>query len=122
MAVGIFIVLRNSYRTPFHFDSAAQDDAGTLRIELSEEVTFFNKASIQRTLAELPDGTRVIIDASRTLNLDPDVMEIIEEQQVRSKDRGVNIELVCATEKAPQGTKNLTAGVIRAAKKLVRRN
>ena len=63
----------------------------------------------------------LVIDASRTVNLDPDVMEIIEDQQVRSKDRGVTIELVCNTDKAPKGTKLLTAGVIRAAKRLVRR-
>ncbi len=121
MSVGIFIVLRNSYLTPFHFDGDVTDPNQPVRIELSEEVTFFNKASIQRTLAELPDGSRVVIDASRTVNLDPDVMEIIEEQQVRSKDRGVSIELVCATDKAPKGTKVLTAGVIRAARRIVRR-
>ncbi len=122
MAVGIFIVLRNSYLTPFHFDGDVTDPNEPIRIQLSEEVTFFNKASIQRTLAELPDGSRVVIDASRTVNLDPDVMEIIEDQQVRSKDRGVTIELVCTTDRSPKGTKLLTAGVIRAARRLVRRN
>ena len=121
MAVGIFIVLRNSYLTPFHFDGEVTDPNGPIRIELSEEVTFFNKASIRRTLADLPDGSRVVIDASRTVNLDPDVMEIIEEQQVRSKDRGGHIELVGATDKVPKGTKLLTAGVIRAARRLMRR-
>ena len=121
MAVGIFIVLRNSYLTPFHFDSRTQDADGTLRIELSEEVTFFNKASIQRTLAELPDGSRVVIDATRTVNLDPDVMEIIEEQQVRSKDRGVVIELIRAADRPAKAMKELTAGVLRAAKRAVGR-
>ncbi|MBK7085335.1 MAG: SulP family inorganic anion transporter [Flavobacteriales bacterium] len=122
MVVGIFIVLRNSYLTPFHFDGDVTDPAKPLRIELSEEVTFFNKASIQRTLANLPDGARVVIDAGRTVNLDADVMEIIEEEMVRSKDRGVNIELICATDRPQKGTKVLTAGVIRAARRIVRGN
>ncbi len=122
MVVGIFIVLRNSYLTPFHFDGDVTDPAKPLRIELSEEVTFFNKASIQRTLANLPDGARVVIDAGRTVNLDADVMEIIEEEMVRSKDRGVNIELICATARPQKGTKVLTAGVIRAARRIVRGN
>lgn len=119
MIVGIFIILRNSYLTPFHFDGEVVAGGEPLRIELSEEVTFFNKASIRRTLAALPDGTNVVIDASRTLNLDPDVMEIIEEEMVRSKDRGVVIELICANDRPAKATKDLMAGVLRAAKRAI---
>lgn len=115
LGVGIFIVLRNNYLTPFHFDGDIMDPRGPIRIELSEEVTFFNKASIQRTLAALPRGTRVVIDASRTVNLDPDVREIIEEEIVRSKDQGIHIELTGFAERPRRHTKVLAARVARAA-------
>ena len=94
MAVGIFIVLRNNYLTPYRVMDVDGEKGGRVRLELSEEVTFFNKASIQRTLARMPRGTHVIIDASRTVNLDPDVKEIIDEEIVRSEDQGIAIELV----------------------------
>ena len=94
MCVGILFVLRNSYLTPFHVDDEQDADGPVRRITLSEEVTFFNKASIQRTLAELPSGTHLVLDASRTMNLDPDVREIIQEAQHRGKERGVRIELI----------------------------
>ncbi|MBK7554325.1 MAG: SulP family inorganic anion transporter [Flavobacteriales bacterium] len=115
MGVGIFIVLRNNYLTPFHFDGDLTDSSKPIRIELSEEVTFFNKASIQRTLAALPIGTHVVIDAHRTVNLDPDVREIIDEVMVRAKDQGIQIELVGFHERPRKHTKVLAASVARAA-------
>lgn len=122
MAVGIFILLRNSYLTPFHFNGDVTDPNEPIRIELSEEVTFLNKASIQRTLANLPTGTRVVIDAGRTMHLDPDVQEMLEEEMVRSKDRGIVIELICRTERPMKSTSTLAAGVLRAARRTVRGN
>jgi MFS superfamily sulfate permease-like transporter len=117
MAVGIFIVLRNSYLTPFHFSGTA--DGRALRMELSEEVTFFNKASIQRTLAELPNGAHVTIDTTRTVNLDPDVREIIEEQRERGRTRGVVIELLCPPD-TPSATKDAPDRFLEAAKRSFR--
>ena len=122
MAVGVFIVLRNSYLTPFHFDGDLTDPSKPVRIELSEEVTFFNKASIQRTLAGLPRGTHVVIDASRTVNLDPDVREIIEEEMVRSKEQGITVELTGFRERNRKHTRVLSASVARAASRTTRNN
>ncbi len=121
MGVGIFIVLRNNYLTPFHFDGDVADTGHPIRIELSEEVTFFNKASIQRTLAGLPNGTHVVIDAHRTVNLDPDVLEIIEECIVRRKEQGIRIELVGFAKRPAKRTHTLTADVVGAAQRTLRR-
>ncbi len=120
MAVGIFIILRNNYLTPYHFNGDLTDLSKPIRIELSEEVTFFNKASIQRTLASLPRGTHVVIDASRTINLDLDVREIIEEEIVRAKAQGIQLELVGFLQRPKRHTKLLLAGVARAAARAAR--
>jgi MFS superfamily sulfate permease-like transporter len=122
MAVGIFILLRNSYLTPFHFDGDVADPSKPIRIELSEEVTFFNKASIQRTLAALPRGTRVVIDASHTMNLDPDVREIIEEEMIRSGDQGIKLELVGFEMRPVKRTNVLIDDLLRTAGKAIRGN
>lgn len=94
MAVGIFIILRNNYRVPFHFDSATHEPGAPIRIRLSEDVSFLNKASILRTLATLPHGSHVIIDATDTVLLDDDVVEIIEEERSRAYSRDITMELI----------------------------
>ncbi|MBL7938198.1 MAG: SulP family inorganic anion transporter, partial [Flavobacteriales bacterium] len=113
MCVGIFFVLRNSYLSPFHVEEESDDEGPMRRVVLSEEVTFFNKASIQRALTNLPEGTHLVLDASRTMNLDPDVQEIIQEAQQRERERGVKIELVCLKQPKKRSTKELIAAVIR---------
>ena len=75
LVVAIFYILYNNYKKPFLFESDKHVTEGTIRLELAEDVTFINKASIQRTLSQIPDGSKVIIDASRSINIDQDVVE-----------------------------------------------
>ena len=112
MCVGIFFVLRNSYLTPFHVEEASDAEGPVRRIMLSEEVTFFNKASIQRTLTQLPAGAHLVVDASRTMNLDPDVLDIIREAEQREKEGGVKIELVGLRTTKKRSTTELIESVL----------
>ena len=50
-----------------------------IRIALSEEVSFLNKASIKMTLSHLPKHSKVIIDAGKAKYIDFDVLELIKE-------------------------------------------
>ena len=79
LVVAVFYILLNNFKRPFFFlpDNHLSDD--TIRIELSEEVTFLNKAAILNTLKEIPENSKVIIDASRTESIDYDVLEIFED-------------------------------------------
>ena len=116
MALGIFILLRNNFKIPFHFDAKRHVKGTPIRIELSEDVTFLNKASIMNTLAELPKGSHVILDASRTMALDPDVQEIIQDQMVRAKEQGITIECIGFQQRDLPRMEDLRASVSRAAK------
>ncbi|MFT5800705.1 MAG: MFS superfamily sulfate permease-like transporter, partial [Nonlabens sp.] len=51
-------------------------------------------ASIQRTLAQIPDGSKVIIDASKSINIDFDVVEIIEEFEINAKYRDIDLQII----------------------------
>jgi len=93
LVVAIFYILYNNYKKPFLFRSEHISD-GTIRLELAEDVTFINKASIQRTLTQIPDGTKVIIDASKSINIDQDVVEIIEEFKTNAEYRNIDLELI----------------------------
>jgi hypothetical protein len=78
-------------------------------------VTFLNKVSIMRTLAALPRGSHVIIDAGRTVDLDPDVREIIHDEMVRAKDQGITIELTGFRPRDLPKVEQLRGAVIQAA-------
>ena len=118
MGVGVFYILYNNYRVPFHFDLERHEDGKPIRIELSEDVSFLNKASILRTLNALPTGAHVYIDATRTVKLDPDVVEIINDAVTRAPQQGTIIELI-GFEDAKKGrvaeSKHLTAKLNDAA-------
>lgn len=88
LAVAIFVILLNNYRNPFFVDR--DPDAG-IRIVLSEDVSFLNRAAVMRALAAVPAGARVVIDASRSVSIDHDVYEII--QDFRQRAAAENIEL-----------------------------
>ena len=94
LVVAIFYILYNNYKKPFLFESDKHIQEGVVRLELAEDVTFINKASIQRTLSQIPDGTKVIIDASKSINIDQDVVEIIEEFKTNAEYRDIELELI----------------------------
>lgn len=94
LTIGVFRILYNNYRVPFHFDPKAYVPGKPVRIELSEDVSFLNKAGIMRTLSTLPRGAHVVLDATRTVDLHPDVREIVADEQVRAAEQGITIELI----------------------------
>jgi MFS superfamily sulfate permease-like transporter len=91
LAVAIFTILLTNYNNPFFVD---RDPGAGIRIVLSEDVSFLNRAAVMRALAAVPPGSRVIIDASRSVNIDHDVYEIIRdfEQRAAADDIQLTIE------------------------------
>lgn len=94
MVVAIFYLLYNNYKKPFIFESDKHLKDDAIRLELAEDVTFINKASIQRTLSQIPDDSKVIIDASKSINIDHDVVEIIEEFEENAKYRNIDLTII----------------------------
>jgi carbonic anhydrase/SulP family sulfate permease len=50
-----------------------------LHIELANQVSFLNRAALERALREAPRGTRILLDARRTDYIDPDVLSLIRD-------------------------------------------
>ena len=94
MVVAIFYILYNNYKKPFIFETDKHLGDGTIRFELAEDVTFINKAAIQRALSQIPDSTKVIIDASKSINIDQDVLEIIDEFETNAQYRDIEVEVI----------------------------
>jgi len=100
MAVAIFFVLYENYQKPFFFEKENHlSDSGHITLTLSEDVTFLNKANIQRALQIIPDNSKVTIDAAKSINIHHDVIEIIEEFEVNAKQRNIEVEIISRKQK-----------------------
>lgn len=74
-----FGILYQNLKNSYYFHREDQEGAAVIKIHLAEEVSFLNKASIRETMDELPENSKVIIDASDTAYIDFDVLELIKE-------------------------------------------
>jgi MFS superfamily sulfate permease-like transporter len=92
LSVGIIQILWNNYKMPYHFNPDEYVNGTPVKIQLSESVSFLNKASILHTLNMLPDGAHVIIDGSQTKTIHPDVLEIIDDFKENAKTRDITVE------------------------------
>jgi MFS superfamily sulfate permease-like transporter len=72
-------ILHGNLRNSYNFHTARNGNQDIFQIQLAEELSFLNKASIRETLNDIPEGSTVIIDGSATKYIDYDVLEIIKE-------------------------------------------
>lgn len=93
MAVAIFFILLTNYRNPYFVEDRPHKPGDLIRIQLSEDVSFLNRASIMRTLNNIPSGAKVEIDATRCASIDLDVYEIIKEFEQRAHDEGIALHI-----------------------------
>ena len=94
LAVGIIQILWNNYKHPYQYDFEAKDKGDPVLVELSEDVSFLNKASMLRLFSQIPDGQRVILDAHKTKSIHPDVVEIIEDFKNTAGLRDITFEMI----------------------------
>ncbi|RYG28101.1 MAG: SulP family inorganic anion transporter, partial [Chitinophagaceae bacterium] len=95
MIISIFYLLRNNLRIPFYYKRAVYETNEIIRLDLAQEVSFLNKASIKKTLENLPEGSTVILDASLTEYIDYDVLEVIREFQLtKAPDKDIKMSLI----------------------------
>lgn len=95
MAFSIFYILRKNLRNNYSLTTKIIGDKKEIIINLSEEVTFLNKGSIQKTLLHLPENSDVIIDGTRCKAIDYDVLEIIQEfKKYMSKEKNIDLTTI----------------------------
>ena len=93
-AVAVFTILRDNYKTPYFFRKEEYHKGEKIKLTLSEEVTFLNKASMMLTLDHLPANSEVVIDATNSVNIDADVLEIIEEFRQTANYKNIKLETI----------------------------
>jgi len=94
LVVAIFEVLYLNYKKPYNMEIDDTKKTAEYRIQLSEDVSFLNKARILDTLDNIPDGSKVIIDARPSAFIHPDVMEIIEDFKTHASFSDIEVEFL----------------------------
>ncbi|MEQ9466741.1 MAG: SulP family inorganic anion transporter [Ekhidna sp.] len=94
LCVGIFQILYNNFKKPYAIESIEEEGGKKLRLELSENLTFLNKASIIETISHLPDNSDITIDASRSHYIHPDILELLSDFRKNAEYRNINLKIV----------------------------
>lgn len=96
MLFGIFFTLQHSYRNSHHLKTSLSKEEGKriYHLELAEEVSFFNKASVLKALDEIPENSKVIIDCTRSKSIAHDVLELIVNFRTNAKTKKIEVETV----------------------------
>ena len=70
-------------------------DGDIIHIDLAQEVSFLNKAAIKSTLASLPENSKVVINATDTVYIAHDILDLIKEfKKIRAKEENIKLKLI----------------------------
>jgi carbonic anhydrase/SulP family sulfate permease len=94
LGVSVLFILHSNFRRPIHRVLEHHVSGDVMRIELANQVSFLNRAALERALHEVAPGEHVLLDASTTDYIDPDVLDLIEDFRLTgAKARGVEVSL-----------------------------
>lgn len=95
MIISIIFVLKGNMKRAYSFKREEYVDGDIIHIDLAQEVSFLNKSAIKTTLSEIPENSKVIINASDTVYIAHDVLDLIKEfKKIRSKEENIKVKLV----------------------------
>ncbi|TGE10330.1 SulP family inorganic anion transporter [Hymenobacter fodinae] len=90
-AVGMFFILRESYRNAHFFEHKKVDGRDKIRISLGEHVSFLNKASILTVLKDIPENATLEIDGTNSAFIDRDILSAIEHFRDTARQRNIQV-------------------------------
>jgi MFS superfamily sulfate permease-like transporter len=94
IVISIIFVLRGNLKRAYSFKKEEYEDGDVIHIDLAQEVSFLNKAAIKSTLNEIPENSKVIINAHDTEYIAHDVLDLIREfKGTRAVDQNIKVKL-----------------------------
>jgi carbonic anhydrase len=94
LASSLFYLMRSNFRNPFSMEQYRLHIGEVIKMELPNQVSFLNKATIKSALWDIPANANVLIDAANTDYIDNDVLEIIEDYRVVAAERNVRLNVI----------------------------
>lgn len=94
IVISVIFVLRGNLKKAYSFKKEEYEDGDVIHIDLAQEVSFLNKAAIKLTLNEIPENSKVIINAEDTEYIAHDVLDLIREfKETRAVDQNIKVKL-----------------------------
>ncbi|MET0322575.1 MAG: SulP family inorganic anion transporter [Duganella sp.] len=94
LAAGLFYLLRSNFRNPYSIQQYKLHIGDVIKMQLPNQVSFLNKATIKDALWGIPAGSQVVIDAAGTDYIDHDALEVIEDYRTVAAERDVQLSVV----------------------------
>ncbi len=87
MVLGLFFVVK----TNFHKAITITEYNGNYLVKLQKDVSFLNKAILMKHLAEIPDGSSVILNAQKANFIDHDIQEVLNDFIASAVSKNINV-------------------------------
>lgn len=103
LAIGVFVVLHRNYTNSHSVVVDKSDDETSghiVRLQLAEQVSFLSRGALLRELSAIPNGSHVVVDLSRTISIDYDVLEIIRDFEESANRRDLTVQRI---QPSPKG-------------------
>ena len=94
IVISIIFVLKGNLKRAYSFRKEEYADGDVIHIDLAQEVSFLNKAAIKLTLNDIPENSKVVIDAKDTVYIAHDILDLIHEfKTTRAVDQNIKVKL-----------------------------
>lgn len=89
MVFGLFFVMKTNYQKAV-IVTVLQ---GNYLVKLQKDVSFLSKAPLMKVLADIPNGSKVIINAHRAQFIDHDIQELLNDFIATSFDKNIEVTI-----------------------------
>jgi MFS superfamily sulfate permease-like transporter len=93
LTIGFAVVLIKNYQNSVFLHKKKIHNSNVIEMTFAEEISFLNKAAIQKELFSLPENTRLELDIRKTTYLDHDIVEILEDFVIQAKNKNIFVHL-----------------------------
>jgi len=95
LTVSIYFILRGNLKLAYFFKQEDYSADKTIHMELAQEVSFLNKAAIKQTFAHLPENSKLVLDASFSVYIDHDVLQMIKDfVNLAAPEKNIQVKLI----------------------------
>lgn len=92
--ISIIFILKGNLKKAYSFRKENYSSGDIIHIDLAQEVSFLNKASIKSTLNDIPENSKVIISANNTVYIAHDILDLIYEfKTIRAPANNIKVKL-----------------------------
>lgn len=93
IAIGLVVGLFSVIKTNYHSSVVKMELDENILIRFSKDVSFLHKSIVRLMFRELPDGSKVILDGSRSVYVDYDILDLIQEFLASAPNRDIQVTL-----------------------------